>query len=88
MLFAALARAAVLRSFPATLRPTTVPAERQPSAASSSVSSFPDDLLCLPRSPALRALLALAVLAGCGLAFTAYLNPNLVFDLANLAFCG
>jgi hypothetical protein len=36
----------------------------------------------------LRWLLIGVALALCGLVFAAYLRPNMVFDLANMVFCG
>lgn len=42
----------------------------------------------LPRSRAGRVLLAVAAVAFTGLVFTAYAAPGMVFDLANMVFCG
>ena len=42
----------------------------------------------LPRSRAKRALLALAAGAFTVLVFSAYVAPGMVFDLANMVFCG
>ena len=47
-----------------------------------------DELSLWPASPLGRALLAVAALALTALAFAAWLSPNMVFDLANLVFCG
>ena len=47
-----------------------------------------DKLSCLPRSRLWRALLAVAATALSGLVFLAWLRPNMVFDLANMVFCG
>lgn len=47
-----------------------------------------EPLVWLPRSRLKRAGLALAAAALAGLVFMAWLRPNMVFDLANLVFCG
>lgn len=46
------------------------------------------DFQWLPRSRVLRVILWLAGTGALGLTFAAYLRPNMVFDLANLIFCG
>lgn len=46
------------------------------------------DFQWLPRSRMLRVMLWLAGAGALGLTFAAYLRPNMVFDLANLIFCG
>lgn len=42
----------------------------------------------LPDSRLARMLLAALGLAFVGVVFSAYLHPNMVFDLANMVFCG
>lgn len=42
----------------------------------------------LPRSPVKRILLALAAGMFTVLVFSAYVAPGMVFDLANMVFCG
>jgi len=42
----------------------------------------------LPRSPVKRVLLGVAAALFSVLVFGAYLAPGLVFDLANMVFCG
>lgn len=42
----------------------------------------------LPASRLARALLAVFAVAFVGVVFSAYLHPNMVFDLANMVFCG
>lgn len=46
------------------------------------------DLQWLPRSPVLRIVVYMAAAAAVTLTFAAYLRPNMVFDFANLVFCG
>lgn len=46
------------------------------------------ELQWLPRSPALRIAVYVAAAAAVTLTFAAYLRPNMVFDFANLVFCG
>ena len=46
------------------------------------------DFQWLPRSPALRMVVYVAAAAAATLTFAAYLRPNMVFDFANLVFCG
>ncbi len=47
-----------------------------------------DDLSWLPASRLGRVVLALAALALTGLALAAWLSPNMVFEFANMVFCG
>ena len=47
-----------------------------------------DELSWLPASRVRRALLAVAALALTALAFAAWVSPNMVFDFANMVFCG
>lgn len=47
-----------------------------------------DDLSWLPASRLGRVVFALAALALTSLALAAWLSPNMVFDLANMVFCG
>jgi len=42
----------------------------------------------LPVSRTKRVLLGLAAAAFVGFVFNAYLHPDMVFDLANMVFCG
>jgi hypothetical protein len=42
----------------------------------------------LPASRLARTLLAVFAVAFAGAVFSAYLHPNMVFDLANMVFCG
>jgi hypothetical protein len=42
----------------------------------------------LPRSPVQRVLIGVAAALFSVLVFAAYLAPGLVFDLANMVFCG
>ncbi len=46
------------------------------------------DFQWMPRTRMLRVILWLAGTGALGLTFAAYLRPNMVFDLANLIFCG
>ena len=46
------------------------------------------ELQWLPRSLALRIAVYVAAAAAATLTFAAYLRPNMVFDFANLVFCG
>ena len=59
-------------------------AEDQEDGASPAADSF----RWLPRSPAKRVLLGAAAALFSVLVFGAYLAPGLVFDLANMVFCG
>jgi hypothetical protein len=47
-----------------------------------------EKLAWLPQSRVLRAALALVALALGALVFAAWISPNMVFDLANMVFCG
>ena len=47
-----------------------------------------DELSWLPASRVLRVLLAVAAVALTALAFAAWVSPNMVFDFANMVFCG
>jgi hypothetical protein len=46
------------------------------------------ELQWLPRSPFWRFVLLAGVAVSGALAFAAWLDPNLVFDFANVVFCG
>ena len=46
------------------------------------------DFVWLPRTPGWRIVVGAFVFALMTSAFTAYLRPNMVFDLANMIFCG
>ena len=42
----------------------------------------------LPMSTRWRVVIGIAAIAFLSLTFAAYLRPNMVFDLANMIFCG
>ena len=48
----------------------------------------PEEFRWLPASRAWRVVLGVAAAAFMTLVFSAYLHPNMVFDLANMVFCG
>ena len=52
------------------------------------MSATQDDLSWLPASRVWRAVLAVAAVALTALVFAAWLSPNMVFDFANMVFCG
>jgi hypothetical protein len=51
-------------------------------------SAAGEEFRWLPASPLLRVLLWILFAAFIALVFSAYLSPNMVFDLANIIFCG
>ena len=51
-------------------------------------ASGEDDFRWLPRSRVGRVLIGLGVVAFVAFVFDAYLGPNMVFELANMVFCG